>query len=247
MTARHDEPGSDFPAPPFASPEEEVFWGKVSAQVARRRRLKSARNQRVAATALFLLVSLPWVLWMVQAGDEDRPTYVAKRSDLGPTAYSNWIEEQGGATETRDFIGIGAVGTKGRGGGTGGYGSGIGGLGGGDEGAVEVVIAGDKATVSGPLDLELIRQVIQRNQAQLRFCYESLLPRHPALAGEVTVRFTVLPNGTVAHTTVTRSTVNNPVLEACVTGRVRAWLFPKPEGESPVLVTYPFLFQVTGK
>lgn len=229
MAAGHDGPDANLPAPPFANPEEEVFWGKVSAQVARRRQRKSERHQRLAATALFLLIALPGALWMVQPGEELQPM---ARNDSTPRL---------GAMEEPDRIGIGAVGTKGRGGGLGGYGSEASGLGGKH---TEVVIAEDKATVSGPLDLELIRQVIQRNRGQLRFCYESLLVRHPTLAGEVTVRFTVLADGTVAHATVARSTVNNPELEACVTGRVLRWLFPTPKGGGTVLVTYPFLFQV---
>lgn len=231
MAAGHDGPDANLPAPPFASPEEEVFWGKVSAQVARRRQRKSARNQRIATTALFLLVALPGALWMVQ---ESRPVYLSSRNDSTPRS---------GAREERDLIGIGAVGTKGRGGGQGGYGPEASGLGGKH---TEVVIAEDEATVSGPLDPALIRQVIQRNRGQLRFCYESVLARHPALAGEVTVRFNVLADGTPTHVIVYQSTVNNPELEACVTGRFRNWLFPMPTGEGPVRVTYPIRFQVTG-
>jgi TonB family protein len=148
----------------------------------------------------------------------------------------------GGGGET---IGIGAVGTKGRGGGMGGYGSGVGGLGG--KQSVDVGIAAEEATVSGSLDKELIRQVIQRNKGQIRFCYESLLNRFPKLGGKVSIRFTIASEGNVVTSTVAQSTAGNADLEQCVAGRVRTWSFPKPKGGGSVVVTYPFIFKAAGE
>ncbi|QRO00985.1 adventurous gliding motility protein GltG [Archangium violaceum] len=151
----------------------------------------------------------------------------------------------GGGAGGGETIGIGAVGTKGRGGGMGGYGSGVGGLGG--KQSVEVGIAAEDATVSGSLDKELIRQVIQRNKGQIRFCYESLLNRYPKLGGKVSIRFTIASEGNVVTSSVAQSTAGNSELEQCVAGRVRTWSFPKPKGGGSVVVTYPFLFKAAGE
>ncbi len=151
----------------------------------------------------------------------------------------------GGGGGGGSTVGIGSVGTKGRGGGMGGYGTGVGGLGG--KQSVEVGIAADEATVSGSLDKELIRQVIQRNRGQIRYCYESLLNRFPKLGGKVAIRFTIASEGNVVTSSVAQSTAGNSELEQCVAGRVRTWAFPKPKGGGSVVVTYPFIFKAAGE
>ncbi|ATB37138.1 hypothetical protein CYFUS_002559 [Cystobacter fuscus] len=152
----------------------------------------------------------------------------------------------GGGAGSMDVVGIGVVGTKGRGGGMGGYGSSVGGLGGTKQ-SVEVGIAAEEATVGGSLDKELVRQVIQRNRGQIRFCYESLLNRFPKLGGKVAIRFTIATEGNVVTSSVAQSTAGNSELEQCVSGRVRSWTFPKPQGGGSVVVTYPFIFKASGE
>jgi len=144
-----------------------------------------------------------------------------------------------------DTIGIGGIGTKGRGGGTGGYGTGTGMLGG--KKTVDIGITSSDATVVGSLDKELIRQVIRRNINQVRYCYETQLQRNPKLNGKVSIKFVISAAGTVASSQVASSTVDNAELEACVTGRVRAWEFPRPKGGGVVVVTYPFVFKQSGE
>jgi hypothetical protein len=243
MTARQHEPGSDLPAPPLASPEEEAFWGKVSAQVARRRRVKHARHQRIASTALILLVGLPSALWMVHAHRRDRLVDYSYRGSI----HGGWMEEQGGGTETPDVIGIGSVGTKGRGGGTGSYGSGVGNLGGNQNEHPVVEFEDDTFTESGHLDQEQIDRVIRRNQGQIRYCHESLLARYPALDGEVTLLITLRRDGTVAQTQIVSSTANNPELEACLALRVSTWFFPPSENGGTMRLFHSFRFKAPGK
>ncbi len=145
-----------------------------------------------------------------------------------------------------DTIGIGGIGTKGRGGGTGGYGSGIGVLGGKKD--VDIGITSSEPMVMGSLDKELIRKVIHANRNQIRYCYESQLNRFPKLNGKVAVKFVISPSGTVASSAVAQSTMSPsvPEMEACVAGRVRTWVFPKPKGGGVVVVTYPFIFKQSG-
>jgi TonB family protein len=144
-----------------------------------------------------------------------------------------------------DTVGIGGIGTKGRGGGTGGYGSGVGVLGGKKD--VDIGITSSEPTVMGSLDKELIRKVIHANRGQIRFCYESQLNRHPNINGKVAVKFVISPTGAVSTSSVAQSTVGNAELEACVAGRVRTWMFPKPKGGGVVIVTYPFIFKQSGQ
>lgn len=150
-----------------------------------------------------------------------------------------------GGGGTGETIGIGGVGTKGRGGGTGTYGTGVGVLGGKE--SVDVGITSSDPTVMGSLDKELIRQVIQRNRGQIRYCYESQLNRFPKLNGKVAIKFIIKADGTVASSEVAQSTAGNAELEQCVAGRVRTWQFPKPKGGGVVVVTYPFIFKQSGE
>lgn len=144
-----------------------------------------------------------------------------------------------------DTIGIGGIGTRGRGGGTGGYGTGVGVLGGKKD--VDIGITSSEPTVMGSLDKELIRKVIHANRSQIRFCYESQLNRYPKLEGKVAVKFVISASGAVATSSVAQSSVSNAELEACVAGRVRTWVFPKPKGGGVVVVTYPFIFKQSGQ
>ncbi len=143
-----------------------------------------------------------------------------------------------------DTIGIGGVATRGRGGGTGGYGAGVGVLKGKE--AIDIGITSSEPSVMGSLDKELIRKVIHANRSQIRFCYESQLNRFPKLEGKVAIKFIISGQGTVAKSEVAQTSVNNAELEACVAGRVRTWVFPKPKGGGVVVVTYPFIFKQSG-
>ncbi|RKH12473.1 TonB family protein [Corallococcus sp. CA053C] len=154
------------------------------------------------------------------------------------------LRGSGGGGGTGDSIGIGGIGTKGRGGGSGGYGTGVGTLGG--KQSVDVGITSSVLEVMGSLDKELIRQVIQRNRGQIRYCYESLLNRFPKLGGKVSVKFIISATGSVATSNVAQSTAGNSDLETCVAGRVRTWKFPEPKGGGSVIVTYPFIFKQAG-
>jgi TonB family protein len=144
-----------------------------------------------------------------------------------------------------DTIGIGGVNTHGRGGGTGGYGSNAGVLG--NKKSVDIGITSSEPMVVGALDKELIRKVIHANRGQVKFCYESQLNRFPKLEGKVAIKFIISPEGTVKQSSVAQTTVDNAELEACVAGRVRTWIFPKPRGGGMVMVTYPFIFKQSGQ
>ncbi|MET0401038.1 MAG: TonB family protein, partial [Cystobacter sp.] len=182
-------------------------------------------------------------------------------NDSLKTAMNHMVGARAGATRLSGLVtkgtggsgegslavqGIGDLGIKGRSTGMRGYGNNLGGLGGTKQSA-EVSIAAEEATVNGSLDKELVRQVIQRNRGQIRFCYESLLNRFPKLGGKVAIRFTIANEGNVVTSSVAQSTAGNSELEQCVARRVQTWMFPRPQGGGSVIVTYPFLFKASGE
>ncbi|MDY7229817.1 adventurous gliding motility protein GltG [Hyalangium rubrum] len=169
----------------------------------------------------------------------------AKAGDSGGFGGLGIKGSGGGGGGTGDTIGIGGIGTKGRGGGTASYGTGAGVLGG--KQSVDVGITSSEPLVMGSLDKELIRQVIQRNRGQIRFCYESQLTKYPKLSGKVAIKFVINAEGAVVSSSVAQSTASNAELEQCVAGRVRTWQFPKPKGGGVVVVTYPFIFKASGE
>jgi len=145
-------------------------------------------------------------------------------------------------------IGVGDIGTKGRGGGLAGYGSGMGiGSLGHKKQMSDIAISSGNPTVEGSLDKELIRRVIHAHRNQVRFCYESELVRHPGMNGKVTVKFIIGANGLVQKSGLDASTLGNGNVKGCIVSRVTQWEFPKPKGGGIVVVSYPFLLKESGE
>src|SRR5690606_36340054 len=95
---------------------------------------------------------------------------------------------QGGGA-TGETVAVGAIGTRGRGGGEAGFGSQVGGLG--KKGQADVSIDSAGVLVTGSIDRELVRRVINSHQSKIRYCYESELVRQPKLAGRVQYKFII--------------------------------------------------------
>ena len=102
-----------------------------------------------------------------------------------------------------------------------------------------------KPTVRGSLDKEIIRRVVRKHRREIKYCYEQQLQKDENLAGKVTVKFTISATGKVVAATISRSTLNNTKVERCLTGKIKRWVFPKPEGGGIVIVTYPFDFSAS--
>ncbi|MFY0564963.1 AgmX/PglI C-terminal domain-containing protein [Archangium lansingense] len=169
-----------------------------------------------------------------------------RTSSLGNLGLPGLRGEPGnGGGGSRDTVGIGNDGIRGRSNGEADYGEGVARLG--PKKGSTVSVANDEAQVSSPLDRELIRRVIQLNRSQVRYCYEHLLNRYPSLSGKVSVRFVISAEGSVVTSDVAQATTDNSELEKCVAGKVRGWVFPKLKGGGSVVVTYPFLFKPAGE
>lgn len=150
----------------------------------------------------------------------------------------------GGGGTGEGTIGLGNLGTIGHGAG-GGSGSGYGRGAGGFRGRRERVpqVRGGMAAVRGSLSREVIRRVVRRHIAEVRFCYEQQLNARPDLEGRVAVQFIIAPSGAVQTAAVASSSLSNAQVEQCIVRKVRTWSFPSPDGGGIVSVTYPFVLR----
>jgi TonB family protein len=96
------------------------------------------------------------------------------------------------------------------------------------------------AETMGGLSREQIRRVINRNRAQIQFCYEQQLQGQPDLGGRVTVGFAISPTGAVQSADVVGNDTGSERLGDCVSQAVRRWPFPQAVGMTAV--SYPFVF-----
>jgi Ca-activated chloride channel family protein len=149
---------------------------------------------------------------------------------------------QGGGGTGQGTIGLGNLGTIGRGAG-GGSGAGYGrGAGRGAGKAVPRVRAG-AAIVKGSLSKEPIRRIIRRQVNAFRACYERELQSNPNLAGKVVVKFVIDGTGKVSSASIAESTLNSKPVEQCLLQAIRRLTFPQPPGGEVIVVTYPFTFK----
>jgi TonB family protein len=152
---------------------------------------------------------------------------------------------RGGGGFSDSSIGVGNIGTMGRGGGEGGsgYGRGVSRYGE-RSGKIPQVIPG-KPIVSGSLDMETIRRIIRQHAAEYKYCYEKQLNVKRDLAGKVTVKFTISGNGSVIAAAIEESTMGDRDVESCLVDKIKRWVFPEPKGGGIVIVKYPFVFKAS--
>jgi hypothetical protein len=110
---------------------------------------------------------------------------------------------------------------------------------------VHIVIKEDPK-IRGGLDKEIVRRVIRQHLNEVKYCYEQQLPRHPDLAGRMSVQFTIAPAGNVMASLLQSSSLANVAVESCVVQAVKRWQFPQPPGAGFVMVSYPFVLVPAG-
>lgn len=71
--------------------------------------------------------------------------------------------------------------------------------------------------------------------------YHRELLKNPKIEGEITVVFSVMPDGEVADVRVEKSSLNWPPLEEEMLTRIKAWKFSPFEGK-PIPATVPYKF-----
>jgi|GEM_PF-2025315 len=87
-----------------------------------------------------------------------------------------------------------------------------------------------------------IVQVIRKNVAHFKRCYEQALKSRPGLEGRVVMSFAIQAAGDVAEARVKSTTLQAPEVEACLLRHFQALRFPAPPQGKPVRVTYPLKF-----
>ncbi len=110
----------------------------------------------------------------------------------------------------------------------------------------DAVKLGDGAgdfSVSGGLDKETVRRIIQSYRAQIRACYERALISSPNLQGRISYQWKILSDGGVVDAKVAKSTVESANLKACVLEVINQMQFPKSSRGLSTTVIYPFQFQ----
>ena len=147
----------------------------------------------------------------------------------------------GGGAPGSTTIGVGSLGTYGRGGNQAGYGTAVAKLRGHGESNINISVG--NPIIMGSLSMEIIRQVIQSHRDQIKYCYSQELTRNPNLAGKVSVKFTISPKGFVTQAAVSETTLNNAIVEQCVIQKIHTWKFPEPKGGGIVIVNYPFILR----
>ena len=138
-------------------------------------------------------------------------------------------------------IGLGNIGTIGHGAG---FGNGAGRLGGSHRTPPPSLRMGT-TSVSGRLPPEVIQRIVRQNFGRFRLCYERGLREQPTLAGRISIKFTIGPDGSTHNAQVQSSTLDSRAVEGCVVHSFAGLRFPEPEVGS-VNVVFPIMFSPDG-
>lgn len=95
---------------------------------------------------------------------------------------------------------------------------------------------------NGTLSAPVIQRVVRAGFDRFRICYEDGLRRNPRLQGRVLVSFVIGRTGEVETTADAGSDIPDPQVTRCVVAGFRELTFPPPEGDGPVSVVYPIIF-----
>lgn len=109
-------------------------------------------------------------------------------------------------------------------------------------GRVSAKLAFGEPETTAICDRDAIRAMVKRRAGQLRWCYERSLVVKPTLAGKVTVRWTIGPDGRVEGAAVAATTLGDEAVETCILGRLSRFRFAAPKGGT-CEVSWPFVFR----
>ncbi len=97
------------------------------------------------------------------------------------------------------------------------------------------------AEIEGSLDKDFIGRIVRSHIEEIRYCYNQALTKDAALAGRITIEFTIGATGSVSASTVADTTPADDAVGTCAVKAVKRWKFPKPDGGGNVVVRYPFV------
>ncbi len=99
------------------------------------------------------------------------------------------------------------------------------------------------------VDRDGIQGAVREAVPDIRECYAGWLRANPALAGKVTVRFTIATDpddaerGKVTRAALVASDVGHPLMEGCVLNVMSELAFEAPADGKPLDVNYPIILQ----
>jgi len=89
---------------------------------------------------------------------------------------------------------------------------------------------------------ESLMAVVHRYAGGIKYCYDQVLRARPETHGRLVLLITVAPIGTVTRVQIAGKTIQDPELETCVLGQVKAWKFPPSPASPPVSFRCPLVF-----
>jgi hypothetical protein len=101
---------------------------------------------------------------------------------------------------------------------------------------------GASASQAKRIPPEVIQQVVRRQFAKFRVCYDAGLSRNPDLIGIIEVRFLINREGLVTLAEDHGSNILDTAVRDCVIKEFRSLEFPAPEG-GIVTVVYPIMLR----
>jgi outer membrane biosynthesis protein TonB len=87
-----------------------------------------------------------------------------------------------------------------------------------------------KAMPTGTIDVKAAQAVTKKNYTKVRACYEKQLKVNHLLQGNIKVRITVYPDGSVNSVRFVQDTMHNSAMNKCIKREIMSWKFPKPQG-----------------
>jgi TonB family protein len=115
----------------------------------------------------------------------------------------------------------------------------------------EVETKGDAGPKAGPghspepgRRREDIQTIVMSRRDEARACYDKSLKDHPGIEGDLTVKFTIDPQGVVTDAVVdaSKSTISEPSVGTCVVGIIKKIPFAPSKGGFETRANYPFNF-----
>ncbi|MFT3694819.1 MAG: protein kinase [Kofleriaceae bacterium] len=89
------------------------------------------------------------------------------------------------------------------------------------------------------IEQSTINSVVGMHTGEVQKCFADGKKKSAGLKGTITLQLQVDAGGKV-HRVQSQSTLNNPLVAACVVKSANAWKFPARAGGDPVTVSYPF-------
>jgi hypothetical protein len=109
--------------------------------------------------------------------------------------------------------------------------------------SVQISVGGlEEGSLTGNMDREAIRRVIQEHIREIRSCYERELQRSPDLHGKLVLQWYIEEDGSVSSASPKSDDLKRPEISKCIVSRLSAWRFPNPPRGQIVQVAYPFVF-----